>query len=343
MKLNEIKKIGIVGGGPSALVICFEAAKLGISTCLLDPKVNCIGASAATEHFVAVINKENVKKLSLRCDKVIFNTKPEFVMDVKLHAPIYPNKEALGEVCNAKNILELMEMLEIPTTKVYYQDNKQEAFKKVDGITLPFRFIKQYKGYSKQMDIFTQEDLADFILEVDEEADSFILQMIEDYKQTISCICLSDGTGKVYLYDPMEIHYDEEGVCHIKIADTLTKTMIGRLNRYNRKILKEIKPIGVFTIRYGIKQNKSLEFIDMTPELGVGSLLTMDAYEISIFEQYLRLILDMKLESPELQAYVHGTIKQSKELEQNDKGHLFMLDDHKMCIRTDRNTGADLL
>lgn len=342
MKLSKVNKIGIVGGGPSALVLCFEAAKLGISTCLLDPKVNCIGASVATEHFVAAINKENVKKLSLRCDKVIFNIKPEFVMDVKLHAPIYPNKEALGEVCSVKNMLELLEILEIPSAKFYYQDNKQDAFKKVEGITLPFRFIKQYKGYSKQMDIFSQEDLADFILEVDEDADSFILQTIEDYKQTISCICLGDQAGKVYLYDPIEINYDDEEVCHIKIADTLTKNMISRLNRYNRKIMKEIKPVGVFTIRYGIKANKSLEFIDMTPELGVGSLLTMDAYEISVFEQYLRLALDMKLESPELQAYVHGTIKESAELEQNDKGHLFMLEGHKMCIRMDKNTGEDL-
>lgn len=336
MNLSDIKQIGIVGGGPSALMLCFEATKLGINTCLLDPKVNCIGSSVATEHFIASINKENIKKLSLRCDKVVFNTKLDFELDVKLHAPIYPNKEALAEVSNVKNMLDMLELLEIPTAKVYYQDNKQDAFTKIDGLTMPFRFIKQFKGYSKQLDVFTKEDLADFVLEVDEEAESFILQPIEDYKQTISCICIADAAGKVHLYDPIEVSYDEDEVCHLKISDNLTKTMVSRLNRYNRKILKELNPVGVFTIRYGIKANRSVEFIDMTPELGVGSLLTLEAYDLSIFEQYMRLILDMKVVAPELESYAHGTIRETDQVDKNETGHLYNIDTHKMCIRTEK-------
>lgn len=336
MNLSEVKQIGIVGGGASALMLCFEAAKLGIDTCLLDPQINCIGAQVATEHIVASINKENIKKLSLRCDKVIFNIKPEFEMDIKLHAPIYPNKEALDEVCNLKNILEMLEMLEIPATKVYYQDNKQTAFKVIEGLTMPFRFIKQYKGYSKQMDIFSKEDLADFILEVDEDAESFILQPIEEYKQTLSCICMVDSSGKVHLYHPIEVAYEEDGTCQLKISDQLTKTMINRLNRYNRKIMKEMKAKGVFTVRYGIKDNRAVEVIDITPELGVGSLLTLEAYDESIFEQYMKLILDMKITAPVLEAYAHGTIKENSPVDKNQEGHMYRIDKHNMCIRRER-------
>ncbi|MEE1073184.1 MAG: hypothetical protein U0L26_12540 [Cellulosilyticum sp.] len=336
MNLSEIKQIGIVGGGASALMLCFEAAKLGIDTCLLDPQVNCIGAQVATEHIVASINKENIKKLSLRCDKVIFNIKPEFEMDVKLHAPIYPNKESLDEICNLKNMLEIIELLEIPATKSYYQDTKEATFPIIDGLTMPFRFVKQFKGYSKQIDIFTKEDLADFILEVDEEAESFILQPIEDYKQTISCICLIDETGKAHLYNPIEVNYEEDGTCYLKISDNLTKTMINRLNRYNRKIMKEIKAMGVYTVRYGIKANKAVEFIDITPELGVGSLLTLEAYDHSIFEQYIKLVLEMKINAPILEAYAHGTIKETNEVDKNQEGHIYRIDTHNMYISKER-------
>lgn len=333
MNLSDVKQVGIVGGGASALMLCFEFAKLGINTCLLDPKVDCIGAAVATEHIVAAINKENIKKLSLRCDKVIFNTKPEFELDVKLHAPIYPNKESLEEVCNVKNILELIELLEIPAAKVYYQDSKQDTFQKIDGLTMPFRFIKQFKGFSKQMDIFNEEDLADFILEMEEEAESFILQPIEEYKQTISCICFGDAQGKIHLYQPIEVHYGEDGTCELTISDKMTKTMINRLNRYNRKIMKEIKGIGAFTIRYGVKANKAIEFMDITPELGVGSLLTLEAYDVSVFEQYARIILEMKISAPVLEAYAHGTIKETNQVEQNEQGRLYRIDDHKMRIQ----------
>lgn len=336
MNLSDMKQVGIVGGGPSTLMLCFEFAKLGIKTCLLDPKVDCIGATIANEHIIAAINKENIKKLSLRCDKVIFNIKPEFELDIKLHAPIYPNKEALDEVSNLKNVFDILELLEIPATKIYYQDNKKEAFTKIEGLTMPFRFVKQYQGYSKQMDIFTKEDLADFILEVDDDVESFILQPIEDYKQTISCICLVDQLGKAHLYNPIEVNYEEDGTCHLKISDNLTKTMVNRLNRYNRKIMKEINAVGVFTVRYGIKANKAVEFIDITPEMGVGSILTMEAYETSVFEQYAKLLLDMKLTSPVLEAYAHGTIKEKHEVDKNEEGHLYKLEDHRMCIHREK-------
>lgn len=333
MKLSDVKQIGIVGGGASALMICIEAAKLGISTCLLDPKVNAIGAQVATEHVVAAITNENVKKLSLRCDKLIFNAKPDFEMDVKLHAPIYPSKEALNELCSQRNILELLEVLEIPMAQVYYQDNKKDAFNQIEHMELPFRFVKQYQNYSKCMDIYTQEDLADFILEMEPEAESFILQPIPEYKQTISCICLSDETGKTHLYDPIEISYEEDGSCHLKIADTLSKTMVTRLARYNRKIMKELKLSGICTVRYGIKANKSVEFLDMTPELGVGSLLTLEAYDMSVFEQYVRMILGMKVMAPTLEAYAHGIIKEAEAIDKNETGHLYDIDTHTMCIQ----------
>ena len=333
MNLSEKRQIGIVGGGPSALMLGLELAKLGIGTCLLDPQVNCIGASVATEHIIASINEESIKKLSLRCDGVIFNTKPEIELNVKLHAPVYPNKEALNEVSNLKNILELLELLEIPVAKYFIQDKKQDVFNKVEGLQMPFRFVKQYQGYSKQMDIFTKEDLADFILEMDEQVESFILQCIEAYKQTISCICLVEPSGKVQLYHPIGVSYEEDGTCQLEISDCFTKSMIARLNRYNRKIMKEIGAVGVFTVRYGVKANKSVEFMDITPELGVGSLLTMEAYNSSIYEAYIRLLLEMKTMPPVLEAYAQGTIKEMPEFDKNEVGHLYDLRDHKMSVR----------
>lgn len=334
MNFSDVRQIGIVGGGPAALMLCFEAAKLGINTCLLDPKVNCIGSAVASEHIIASINKENIKKLSLRCDKVIFNTKPEFEIDVKLHAPIYPAKEALDEVCNLKNIMEMLELLEIPAAKVYYQEDKRNFFNQLQEMVLPFRFVKLYNGYSKQIDIFSQEDLTDFILEIDDDAEGFMMQSMGEYKQTISCICLGTEEGKMHLYHPIQVDYEEDGTCHLNISDSLTKTMVNRLNRYNRKIMKEINAVGVFTIRYGIKASKAVEFIDITPEIGVGSLLTIDAYETSLFQQYLKLVLGLKMTVPILQSFVHGTIKETDQVDKNEEGHLYRIDAHKMSVRT---------
>lgn len=294
MSLKDIRQIGIVGGSVSSLMLCIEAAKRGIHTSLLDPKVDCVGSRVATEHLVAPITAENVKKLSLRCDCVIYNTKPDFKMDVKLHSRLIPSKETIEELYQFKNILEILELLEIPTAKIYSQQNDQEAFKEMDRLEMPFRFIKQYENSVKQLDVFSKEDLADFIMETEEQAEGFILQPLSGYKQIAACICMVDASGRFYAYHPIQEETDTEDSCQLRMGQGFTKNMIARLTRYNKKLLKELNAVGVYTIKYGIKANKAVEFIEITPELGVGSLLTTKAYEYSIFEQYLRLALEMK-------------------------------------------------
>ena len=331
MQLNNIKKIGIVGGGASALMLCIEAAKLGIQTALLDPEVNCVGSAVATEHMVAVINSQNIKKLSLRTDCVIFNTKINFDIDTKLHSITYPSKETLQDLSQYKNILDALETVEIPAPKAYYQDNREASFQQVERLTLPFRFVKEYSYGSEELDIYTKEDLTDFILEIDENAKGFILQPIPEYKQIISCLCLVDEKGKYYLYEPCIEKEKDHKVSKLSMASNISKAMHQKLVRYNKKLLKEIKGTGAFTIKYGIKANKSVEFFSITPEISLAGLLTIDAYETSIYEKYLQLILGMKLEVPQLQTYVEGTVKQIEDMDEKPC-HIYNLGLTNLCI-----------
>ena len=337
MNFNGIKQIGIVGGGTSALMLCIEAAKVGIRTSLLDPKVGCIGSQLANEHIISAITNESIQKLSLRCDAIIFNTKLDFELNVKLHAKTYPSKETMKDLCHFKNVQDILEFLDIPAPKVYYQDNKQQAFTQIEDLEMPFRFIKQYTDRTEQMAVYNKEDLADFILEVDEGADSFILQPITKYSRIITFLCIVDEDEKVYIYDPVEESNDEDKTCHLKISDSLSKTMLTRLNRYNKKLLKEINGTGAFTIKYGIKANKRVELIDITPELSMAGLLTLEAYELSIYEQYLHLLMGMSINKPELEAYVQGTIKPvNGQKEEKGVYHFYQLGQNQLYIKRDK-------
>ena len=337
MNFNGIKQIGIVGGGTSALMLCIEAAKVGVRTSLLDPKVGCIGSQLASEHIISAITNESIQKLSLRCDVIIFNTKLDFELNTKLHSKTYPSKETMKELCHFKNIQDVLELLDIPAPKIYYQDNKEQAFMQMERIEMPFKFIKQYADRTQQMEIYNKDDLTDFILEVDEGADSFILQPITKYSRTVTFLCIVDEKEKAYIYDAIEELRDEDKTCHLKISDSLSKSMLTRLSRYNKKLLKEINATGAFTIKYGIKANKSVELIDITPELSMAGLLTLEAYELSIYEQYMHLVAGMPINKPELEAYVHGTIKPIKE-QREEKGiyHFYQLGQNQLYIKRDK-------
>lgn len=310
MNFNGISRIGIVGGGSGALMLALEAASKGIHTILLDPQINCVGADVVSEHIIATITGESIQKLSLRADTVIFNTNLNFQLITRLHAPCYPSKQIINQLSSKKELIELLEALEIPMLKTYLQDNRADTFNKIDTLSFPFRFIKQYKDRIESMDIQNAEDLGDFILE-EEQADSFILQPINSYSSIITCLIIVDKEGKIVLYDPLEETFEEETLCTVQAANGISKTMIQKIARYNRKIMKEIGGPGVFTIKYGLKPNKGVEFIEMTPELPLSGILTIEAHDMSIYEQYLHMLLDMEVAAPTLVSNVHGTIRQN--------------------------------
>lgn len=335
--MSFVKRVGIVGGGVSALMLCIEAAKAGIATTLLDPKVDCIGGQVASEHILATINNENIEKLSLRVDAIIFNQQLDFPLECKLHCSTYPSKAAMGEMSNPKGFLELLEVLEIPTAGTFYQDNREMAFEKVEGLSLPFNFIKQCGSRSELKRIETHEDMADFILDMDENIDSFAIQLIPEYARTIISLVIVDENGKANIYDPLEVTYEGKEVCSVKVADDLTKTMIQKIARLDRKLIKELEGAGVYTIKYGIKANKSLEMIEVKPEIDMAALLTLEAHDMSIYEQYMHLIMHMPVITPTLESYAHGSIKAAdkasgKVEEKNRAYHMYNLGLTNLCI-----------
>ena len=232
-----------------------------------------------------------------------------------------------------KGIFELLEVLEIPTSKVYYQDNKEMAFEKIEHLNLPFNFIKQIGSRSELKYVATHEDMADFILDMDENIDSFAIQLIPEYARNLISLVIVDENGKAQIYEPLEVNYEDKKVCSVEVAKNLTKTTMQKISRFNRKLLKELDGSGVYTIKYGIKSNKALELIEITPEIDMAALLTLEAYDFSIYEQYMRLIMDMPVIAPKLESYAHGTIKELEQVESKNRPyHMYNLGLTNLCI-----------
>ena len=338
MDFNKINQIGIVGGGTSALMLCLEAAKKGIQTTLLDPQINCVGSQAATEHMIAPITNENIQKLSLRCDVIVFNTKLDYQLKAKLHAQTYPSRELMNTLSDPKEVLDLLEELNIPFVKTYYQDNKEEvfntgeAFSQVEKLEFPFRFMKKYKDRVESIDIFTQEDLADFILEIDEKADSFMIQPINTYSSIIVCPCIVDQKGNGILYEPIEEVYEENQLSTIQMPASLSKTMNQKLASYNKKLLKALGMRGLVTIKYGLKPNKAVEIIEITPAMPESAILTVHACDLSIYEQYMHVLLDVKAIPPTLLMSMTGSTTKPSIEALEEAYHIYRLGTHALWV-----------
>lgn len=327
-------KVGIIGSSVSSMMMCVELAKMGIETSILDSDLHGIASSVATEHIAMAVTPESIKKLSLRCDKIICNTKLDFALEEKLHAPIFPNKSVLNEIGNPKNVIEMCELLDIPTMATYYFDTKEQVLEILKDIERPHIVGMEVNGFMHQRTVFSKEEVADLVLDLCEmPATSYMIQPLDDFEYTISCICFTDKKGKLVLYTPISIQFEEENMCILRMGNHITKTMTTRLNRYSRKLMKEIDARGgAFTIRYGVV-NKSVKLIDVLPAIGIGSLLTEKGYDVSIFEQYARFVNNMKNFAPNLLGITYARIWQDDEIDPELEGTIYRIDENVMNVR----------
>lgn len=334
INFNGISQIGLVGGGSATLMLALEAAKKGIRTLLLDPKIDCIGSQVVSEHMLGALTNENIEKLSLRSDVVVIMTDLPDVLDAKLHSRIYPDRETINTLSRKKALFELLEELKIPQAPMFYYDNKEQVLKQMENLVFPTRIIQQYNNIEESAYLCNEEDATDFILNLDNVQNIWV-QPMGEYTNIITCLCIVDQNAKITLYDVLEEKFQNDTLYQVNFATSFSKTLLQKVTRYSKKILKEIAGAGVYTIKYGIKANKGVELITISPEISLSGILTLKAYNISIYEQYLHMILNMKVIAPTFIQEMSAQIKQSlKEYDDTKMYHIYHVGEATFALLT---------
>ncbi len=317
MSLSNVKNISIIGGGISTVLLCNEAAKRGIATTLLDPDIGCLGANVATEHMIGRLTKENLEKLAFRSDAIVYNGTACGVIDEKLKCNLYPKAQVINQLNNRYELLQMAQSLKIPVPAFYYQENKSLFMQDLKEISIPFRFYQLFEDRIEKSDILSQSDLSNFIFEVDEKADAWLIEEINTYEKIVISIVINDHNNKGVVYSAFEKTFLNNSLNNFSTPPTVSKTMLQKLNTYTNKITKHLEGPGVFSIKYGIKKNRSVELLNIVPKIDITGIMTQTSFDISIYEQTLNMLLGYPLVTPNqtssAKAYVFSEDK---------KGHL---------------------
>lgn len=294
MDRKPIKRLGIVGGGLSALLLCQEAHKKGIQTTLLDPNVNCIGAEEATEHMVATFTKENMKKLSLRVDTMIFNVLLDYKLAERLAATTYPAIQDLNILSNPILLMEQLQQIGIPVIDTIEIPQDEYTLENLQTIEYPYNLFAVKNNYVENTLIMQAEDLSDFLVEQYTKDAKLFYRPVHRYTSLVTSIVMKKE-GRVMQYDPIQEIYGENRQTRFSLPTTLTKTMTEKIKRYNRKIAKTLFEDGMYILKYGMNNNKAPELIHIGTHIPLAGALTMHAYNVSIYQNIIHQVLDLPI------------------------------------------------
>jgi len=294
---KKINTIGIIGSNLTSLMICKEAKKRGIETVLLDQENFNISSDYATYSLVGEFNSQNLERLSLRCDAIICIT--NLITNIKNKLPknviIYPTLDAYLYLISRKNQLTLATSLKIDIPEHFLITTV--AGLSNPEITFPLKCYLYSQNDSindTDVDVFEIEDakgLQELKQPLRHRTSIVILEKLEHYHQILSITAVVDHKKNIVLYPICE--EEEEGSTGktlIHIPPNITKTLYAKIERTTRKLVKELKSPGIFSIRFGINSAKKLIFLALTPGVSVGDIHTNHTSELSVYEQFLNIL-----------------------------------------------------
>ena len=291
----SIKNLGIIGGGQLGSLLAVAAKKLNINT-----TIYCDDVDAPAQNFC---NKFIYGKYD---DKVKMQ---EFIKEIDVITYEFENipYETLNEMNRVKPVLpkpsvnkliqhriaekDFVNKLNIRTTKYASIESKSDIGPL--GDFLPGILKTTTMGYDGkgQFIINNLEDLKSLDINFSK---SFILEKLVKLKKEISVIITRFSNHKFEIYDPIENVHKDQILESSKIPAEINEKLINVSKEWAIKIAEELKYIGTLCVEFFIDSNENLYVNEIAPRVHNSGHLTINAYNISQFENHIRAVCSLE-------------------------------------------------
>ncbi len=288
------KKLGIIGGGQLGSMLSQAAKKLNIKTIVYTDDKDAPAQNFCDEFIVADYKEKN---------KIL-----EFVSKVDIITFEFENIpfETLNEMSKLKKVLpkpsvnrliqhrlaekDFINKLNIRTTR-YVSIEKKSDLNTLEDL-LPGILKTTTMGYDGkgQYPIKKIEDLE--LLNID-FSKGYILEKLVKLKKEISVIVTRFGINNFEIYEPIENTHQEQILKHSKIPAEISQKILHQSKDWAMLIAEELKYIGTLCVEFFIDRNDNLYVNEIAPRVHNSGHLTINAYNVSQFENHIRAVCSL--------------------------------------------------
>ncbi|MDC0061113.1 ATP-grasp domain-containing protein, partial [Candidatus Pelagibacter sp.] len=158
----------------------------------------------------------------------------------------------------------------------------------------------------------------------------YILEKLVKLKKEISVIVTRFGNNNYEIYEPIENTHQNQILKHSKIPAEISKKILDESKEWSIRIAEQLKYIGTLCVEFFIDRNENLYVNEIAPRVHNSGHLTINAYNISQFENHVRAVCNLekiplkKISNAEMINLIGNQIEPyRKNLELNDKQFFF--------------------
>ena len=142
-----------------------------------------------------------------------------------------------------------------------------------------------------QYSINNIEEISSLNINFDNE---YILEKLVKLKKEISIIVTRFKNNKYEIYEPVENTHENQILKHSKIPAEISKKIFDQSKEWAVLIAEELKYVGTLCIEFFIDRNDNLYVNEIAPRVHNSGHLTINAYNISQFENHVRAVCSLK-------------------------------------------------
>ena len=290
--------LGIIGSGQLGSLLCQAAKKLDVKTVVISDDEQGPAQNYSNEFIYSKYDDGKIKEFIGKVDIVTFefeNIPVDILNKIELKKKVLPKPEINKIIQNRKLEKTFVNDLGIKTTDWAFIEQAGDVEKNKN--LLPGILKSNTLGYDGHGQ-FVLNSLDDVKTDWCFTAD-YILEKRINLKKEISVVITRYLNGESYIYEPIENIHKEQILNHSKIPADINKEIFAKAQNNAKLISEKLDYVGTMCVEYFIDQDDNLLVNEIAPRVHNSGHLTINAFNISQFENHVRAVCDLGLKKVE--------------------------------------------
>jgi len=339
------KNLGIIGGGQLGSMLSLAAKKLDINTIIFSDDNDAPAQNFCDEFIYGEYNdKKKILEFVGKVDVITYefeNIPYETLNQMNKLKSVLPKPSVNRLVQHRVAEKDFINKLNIRTTRYVSIEKKTDI--ETLGDFLPGILKTTTMGYDGkgQFPLKKMEDINSLNIDFSKE---YILEKLIKLKKEISVIVTRFGINNFEIYEPIENTHKDQILKHSVIPAEISKEIADQSKDWAIRIVEELKYIGTLCVEFFIDRNENLYVNEIAPRVHNSGHLTINAYNVSQFENHIRAVCSLKkiplkkLSNAKMKNLIGSEIKPYRQnLKLNDNE--FFFDYQKKEIKEKRKMG----
>ena len=300
--VKENPVLGIIGGGQLGSMLATAAKKLNIKTVILSDDPDAPAKNFCDQFIISDYNNiKTIEDFANKTDVVTYefeNIPFKTLKHISKFKVVLPDPNINQIIQNRftekkfiRDVAGVSNELEIKTTNYALIKDKSDILKNED--LLPGLLKTCTLGYDGkgQFVINNKKEVRE--LEIDFEKE-YTLEKKITLKKEISVIVTRFPNNEYSVFEPFENHHINQILNKSIIPADITEDIFRKAQQQAKLIAEKLEYIGTMCVEYFIDENNNLLVNEIAPRVHNSGHLTINAYNVSQFENHVRAVCDLQ-------------------------------------------------